>query len=150
MTTCQICARDIKALTGVIAHHGYKRPGNGWQTASCFGARYKPYEEACDALPLAINSAKNFLANQKRYLKEFTETPPETLSKQTSWAKQGEVYQRPEGFNTEENEKQGSHRAWTYESEHSHRLYMIKQSIKSAERDIDFMEKRLATWKVTV
>ena len=42
--TCQICDRAIKANTGVIAHHGYQRPGEGWQTASCPGARALPYE----------------------------------------------------------------------------------------------------------
>jgi len=42
--TCQICARKIYAELGVIAHHGYERPGEGWQTDSCDGARKLPYE----------------------------------------------------------------------------------------------------------
>lgn len=42
--TCQCCGRRILANTGVIAHHGYERPGEGWQTASCMGARELPYE----------------------------------------------------------------------------------------------------------
>jgi hypothetical protein len=49
-THCQICARPIKANTGRIALHGYQRPGHGWQTASCYGARCQPYEVANDAL----------------------------------------------------------------------------------------------------
>jgi hypothetical protein len=42
--TCQCCERQIFAETGVIAHHGYERPSIGWQTASCMGARYQPFE----------------------------------------------------------------------------------------------------------
>jgi hypothetical protein len=42
--TCQCCARRILAETGEIAHHGYQRPGTGWQTASCFGAKALPFE----------------------------------------------------------------------------------------------------------
>lgn len=42
--TCQICGRPIFAETGVIAHHGYQRPGDGYQTASCPGARELPFE----------------------------------------------------------------------------------------------------------
>ncbi len=42
--TCQICGRPIFAEVGVVAHHGYQRPGDGWQTDSCFGARHLPYE----------------------------------------------------------------------------------------------------------
>jgi hypothetical protein len=48
--TCQICGRPILAETGVIAHHGYQRPGMGWQTSSCFGARHLPFEVSRDAL----------------------------------------------------------------------------------------------------
>lgn len=48
--TCQICGRPILAETGVIAHHGYQRPGGGWQTASCYGARELPFEVSRDVL----------------------------------------------------------------------------------------------------
>src|SRR4249919_4341211 len=42
--TCQCCGRQIFAQRGKIAHHGYERPGYGWQTASCMGALYLPFE----------------------------------------------------------------------------------------------------------
>lgn len=48
--TCQCCNRGILAKQGRIAHHGYTRPGHGWQTASCFGARRLPWEADRSAL----------------------------------------------------------------------------------------------------
>jgi len=42
--TCQCCGRQIFAQAGSIAHHGYERPGYGWQTASCMGAKYPPLQ----------------------------------------------------------------------------------------------------------
>lgn len=48
--TCQCCGRAILANTGKIAHHGYTRPGMGWQTASCEGATHLPFEVSRDAL----------------------------------------------------------------------------------------------------
>jgi hypothetical protein len=48
--TCQICGRLILANTGTIAHHGYTRPGMGWQTASCEGSKELPFEVSRDAL----------------------------------------------------------------------------------------------------
>jgi len=48
--TCQICGRRIFAEAGVIAHHGYQRPYEGVQTASCYGARKLPFEVTCDDL----------------------------------------------------------------------------------------------------
>lgn len=57
--TCQCCGRDILAETGVIAHHGYQRPGDGWQTASCFGARKLPFENDHKVLDQLIAGLKN-------------------------------------------------------------------------------------------
>lgn len=48
--TCQCCARQIFAETGTIAHHGYERPGWGYQTASCMGAKFLPFEVSRDRL----------------------------------------------------------------------------------------------------
>lgn len=47
---CQICGRAIGAKVGVIAHHGYTRPGEGWQTGSCPGVRFVPYSTSRDRL----------------------------------------------------------------------------------------------------
>ncbi len=47
---CQICGRLIFAQTGVIAHHGYERPGDGYQTESCYGARFQSFEVNRDRL----------------------------------------------------------------------------------------------------
>jgi hypothetical protein len=60
--TCQICARPIYAEVGVIAHHGYERPGMGWQTASCPGARELPFEVSRDALVAHIARQRAWLA----------------------------------------------------------------------------------------
>lgn len=53
--TCQVCNRQIFAETGVIAHHGYQRPAEGWQTCSCNGARHVPFEVSRDALAHEID-----------------------------------------------------------------------------------------------
>lgn len=55
---CQICGCDVLAETGVIAHHGYQRPGEGWQTASCHGARELPFETDRAALGVYIEALK--------------------------------------------------------------------------------------------
>lgn len=57
--TCQICGRPIQSNTGLIAHHGYTRPGEGWQTSSCRGARHLPFEVSRDELVKHIASLNN-------------------------------------------------------------------------------------------
>jgi hypothetical protein len=65
---CQVCARQIMAKNGIIAHHGYKRPVTGWQTESCFGARHLPYAESRDQLPPAIESVEAAIERERTYL----------------------------------------------------------------------------------
>jgi hypothetical protein len=63
--TCQICGRPILAERGNIAHHGYQRPGDGWQTASCYGAMKLPFEISRDALGAYIQIVEEQLEDQK-------------------------------------------------------------------------------------
>lgn len=44
--TCPCCERSIAVVGGVMAKHGYTRPGIGWQTASCLGERFQPIERS--------------------------------------------------------------------------------------------------------
>src|SRR5262245_42275040 len=68
MSNCQICERNIKDSKGVIAHHGYKRPGSGWQSASCMGARHQSYAKSRDVIPIAIEYLRRWIANREDYL----------------------------------------------------------------------------------
>jgi hypothetical protein len=68
-TTCQICSRQIKASKGLIAHHGYERPGMGFQTTSCFGARRLPYEDeqGFDAILDGIKNNREYAAHIRAF-----------------------------------------------------------------------------------
>lgn len=66
--TCQCCFNKILANKGKIAHHGYQRPGEGWQTASCFGARELPFEVDRERLGELIVALKNHLKSLKETL----------------------------------------------------------------------------------
>jgi hypothetical protein len=59
---CQCCDKLFLANTGLMAHHGYQRPGGGWQTASCMGARYLPLEVSRDRLAELIKSLETWKA----------------------------------------------------------------------------------------
>lgn len=67
---CQICEREIKATKGLIAHHGYKRPGGGYQTGSCSGARYLPYEISRDVIPEEILRISNYIEHTNKRLEK--------------------------------------------------------------------------------
>lgn len=56
--TCPVCFRQIAVVGRHMAHHGYRRPGSGWQTASCAGTRFKPLERSNDGLVWLIGALK--------------------------------------------------------------------------------------------
>lgn len=72
---CQVCGRQIEANTGKIALHGYTRK-RGWQTASCGGAKYLPYEKSWLALPGVIASIESFIEAQQEYLAQLKGPQP--------------------------------------------------------------------------
>jgi hypothetical protein len=141
--TCQICGRAIKAKHGLIAHHGYRRPGGGWQTASCFGAKYRPYELACDALEKCIPWSEAQLAGAETSLAEFVADPPAKLIWRPRVGNPIETV-RPDGF-----EADGFHvcipnsYASLFQTERSRR----KQEIKDRKAELEYLRQRLANWE---
>jgi hypothetical protein len=149
--TCQICEREIKANTGVIAHHGYQRPdrGSGWQTSSCWGARHLPYEKSCDQIAPYIEHVKEYVENQKLINKELVENPPETITEYIGYptSRKPEVYPRPEGFDAKKNLEEGSYSySKSYEYEHRANHSLHKREIETGEREIKRVTARLANW----
>lgn len=64
--TCPCCFRGIAVQGGTMAHHGYRRPGGGWQTASCPGIKFKPLEESNDGLVWLIGIVRTRLAGLEK------------------------------------------------------------------------------------
>lgn len=149
MTTCQICGRAIKANTGVIAHHGYKRPGHGWQTRSCFGAHYRAYEVACDALPHAIESVEAFRLLKQTALDKHLAEPPLVLkyyrrdyNSRDRHIFMGDV-DRPEDFRPGDT----NYRPGSYANLYDNIRRNLASDIRGATEQLDYLRKRLADWK---
>lgn len=66
--TCQICARPIMAKAGRIAHHGYSRPFEGFQTSSCEGALHLPFEVSADVLRSHVAAIGDMIARKVSHL----------------------------------------------------------------------------------
>ena len=64
---CQCCGRAILANMGSIAHHGYERPGHGWQSASCMGAKFLPFEVDRARLGEMISFLKDRLVRMEKH-----------------------------------------------------------------------------------
>lgn len=83
MQTCSCCFRQVAvAPTGKMAHHGYKRPGAGRQTASCDGVRFPPLEVSCEGLEWMVGHTSAQLEQEKAaYLRRHDRTEIALLRK---------------------------------------------------------------------
>lgn len=148
---CQICERAILSNTGVVAHHGYQRPGHGWQTASCFGARYRPYEVACDALPPAIESLASYIAGRETALRKLKAYPPRGIERRDynnryNHYEYPRTYLRPANFD-KTNRPAAYGRDDKYAQLYFTEISEIEMHIANANADLKRLRQRLAAWK---
>lgn len=140
---CQICGRAIKDKTGVIAHHGYTRPGDGYQTSSCYGARHLSYELSCDVIQLAIDANNAWIARTEAALADFLANPPATLDFKRHGHGPIVTATRPADFKPAE----GSWRSEAYANAFERRRGNMAQGIRAAKAANDYLAQRLADWK---
>jgi len=92
--TCQICGKQHKVTHGVIAHHGYQRPGDGQQTRSCDGARCLPFEKSRDELARHIESVHNSIKHNNTQAEHLTNNDvPFSKMIKRSFRHQPELYE---------------------------------------------------------
>lgn len=145
ITHCQICGRPIKATQGPIAHHGYQRPGWGWQSASCLGARYLPYEQNRDRIPQVIDIYKGILESTIAHEKDLIENPPATFTTSPDYHGNTETYTRPDGFDGKANAEKSGYLS-AYEKKHNYAVYSMRRDIKDIKESIEHLQRRYAAW----
>lgn len=154
---CQICAREIGTTVGLIAHHGYQRPGTGWQTQSCFGARYRSYEVACDALPIYIDMMKRWAKELKANIDGHMAEPPEVINyTDRDWNRELGKYidvrksvERPDGFDPKRELTRDDRYddAKLYDRKFHAEIGNWRMRLDFVKSDIKVMTQRLNDWK---
>jgi hypothetical protein len=68
--TCPVCLGQYAvSKQGLMVHHGFLRPGTGYQTRSCDGVSFKPLEVSTDGLVWYISMLEKQIAENKKNLK---------------------------------------------------------------------------------
>lgn len=123
---CQVCEREIKSKSGIIAHHGYTRPDQGWQTDSCMGARNLPYEKSRDIITKAINMIKTFIELKQTEIKNVKENSTPVPFLKNIIDSNNSIYKI----------RQGEY------------ITKLEYEIKSANHEIERLQKRYTHWKL--
>lgn len=64
--TCQRCGGSVAVVNGVLAHHGYTRPGYGYILGDCMGTNREPAEKSVDLAKSLRAVALEDAANMER------------------------------------------------------------------------------------
>lgn len=152
--TCQICAREIKANTGLIAHHGYQRPwhGSGIQTRSCMGARHLPYEKDCTVLKKyvdivttqrdATKTTRDALAEDKFESITFVWRKPTVHKDFGSY-----TITKTHGIQEENRSIFRQHGVYDWVKAVEHKLAEMNYELKHIGFELDRVVERLSKWR---
>jgi hypothetical protein len=156
--TCQCCGGRYLANTGTIAHHGYQRPGDGWQTASCIGAKFEPFEVSRERLYVHIKDLKGWevgaVADRKAVADE---TEPVSMRFNADRDHRGHHHYKwvdvtRDTFPTIYSEREGSFRSimiHSFDALKSSDLGRRDHQISRVSADIKAQEERYDGWKQT-
>lgn len=132
--TCPVCFRSIAVQRGTMAHHGYQRPGQGWQTASCPGIRFKPLEVSNEGLVWLIAALRERMANLKSALANKATRPEFLMAKR--------------GYNTKPEKITRDDPQWP--RAFARHIAEVESEIGSLEYELPMLDKKLADWKPEV
>ena len=129
--TCPVCFRPIAVVGGRMAHHGYKRPEIGWQTASCEGTRFKPLEVSSEGLQWLIGALRKRLESCKLAYAERTTRPEFLMTRQ---GRNGVVVKVLRGDPL-------------WPQLFAHHVDELRSEMAVIERELPTLDKMLADWK---
>ena len=143
-THCQVCGREIRSASGLIAYHGYHGGWGGWKIGdSCPGARHLPYEISSDRLQPTIDAATRYLENACEVLENFFVNPPDSYTGHYG----GESYTvtRPTDFDPRRPRGAGILRS--YAAHFTRQLAPLNREVRMTEANVDYMRRRLIEWR---
>lgn len=137
--TCPVCFSDQAIRNGTLVHHGYQRPGEGYQTASCTGIRFRPFERSVAGTEAMIESLTKHIAKCQNVLADRENWPSVTMLK--SVRRSAEF---PNGYKLVEILRGAD--GWKAAYEEKVREWQAKQ--RQAETDLAFYEQKKTEWKL--
>ena len=130
--TCPCCFGKFANIKDKMVHHGYKRPGHGYQTESCFGFSFPPFELSNLGTVRLVEFLTDLLKKREERLpvlkeeSEITVFNSKTLKLNT--LKKGDDW---------------------FEIEHDREIRIIESEIIAIKRDLVFLAEKLKNWTKT-
>lgn len=131
--TCSCCQRDIAVKGQGMAHHGYQRPGDGYQTLSCEGTNFPNLEKSLEGLHFMIRVVDQRLEGVKLRLSKVDEV-----------TKLNDPFHKPRHGELPKYVKKGEDRFPYLLSCYKSNL---KAEVKACEKHQEYLGETLKTWE---
>ncbi|MDI6977217.1 hypothetical protein [Serratia sp. Se-RSBMAAmG] len=135
--TCGCCFRNIAISDDkTMVHHGFQRPGNGYQTSSCPGINFKYFEISDDGPRYMVKAIKESLISESEALKNLKSAKSFNIITSNRFTFENTLSTLKEGDDGFDRYKESEVR------KQEHLIMRLK-------RDLAFFEKKLKEWKPT-
>ena len=156
--TCQCCFGAFKLPRGRMSHHGYKRPGYGYDVGYCMGERELPYEKSCEVTKALLSNVEAYLADKRDYLSRLVAGEIKALTTQvTDYSVKVRDYEMRPKKSVVVNMGDGEVHNYegrigsslsSFERVHARYVYNTKRDIQAAEEQVKFLSQKIADWKL--
>lgn len=143
---CQICGRLIRCPSGRLAAHGFKRPWKqGYQTRSCEGAGYAPYEVSATRIPFAIDNRLDGVCHLEALMAARMQSPPMEAHRLDAYGRVRATYVCPKDFDPVACMASPSQPVG-YGSTFRALQSDMAAEVKALRADVEYLRARLAAW----
>ena len=144
---CQICGNShlTNRKGGKLPHHGYQRPGNGWQTASCPGAKHLPYSQSRDRIPHVLEMIET---HRRRTTRSLAALRSHEFSEVFHMKRPGK-YDYKRGTRGEAIDYHLEVNSPEWDQERKIRIRLHERDIEGDTQSIAYFTKRYDDWKPT-
>ena len=136
---CQICEADQKVRNGLMVHHGYERPGDGYIVGDCYGVYKAPYEVSCEDIKAWKLELAGMLEGAKVYLARLQNNEVTTFHEEEYTNGYGKPKVRVT-YKVETTEK------YKWAELLRSRVWGAESKVRSLETLVARCEKRIAEW----
>lgn len=132
--TCPCCEGAFAVQGNRMVHHGYRRPGYGSQTSSCYGIRFKPLERSNEGLVAMRNMHQRAIDDDSEKLAKKDELTQITVSRKANGGVKRIVFNKGEdGWNRQ-------YAIWVGD---------LQSNIRHSEFMLKIYDEKIAKWKQT-
>ena len=142
--SCQICEGDFKLdAANHMVHHGYTRPGYGYNVGDCSGVAEDPYEVSCALLPPRLRGVEAYIECQREYLAEYVAGRVDTIVRDESkWDATTCKYEH-----VAVTYERATTRKHTWNQVYESKQHGIEALISQGEFEVARIAKRIANWR---